>query len=145
MFFGLVAVSGSAFVQTERVTSLALLAGVSVGLLATALLVTNNLRDIPGDTVAKKRTLAVRLGDGRTRTLYLATLLGALGCCPLIAFAADRWWALIALGSAVVAAPAVRTVRAGATGRALIPVLGRTSQTQLVFGLLLCLGLVLPS
>ena len=67
MFFGVVATVGSTYVQVERITGLSVLASVPVGLLATALLVTNNLRDIPGDTVAGKQTLAVRLGDARTR------------------------------------------------------------------------------
>ncbi|MEO6318987.1 MAG: 1,4-dihydroxy-2-naphthoate polyprenyltransferase, partial [Acidimicrobiales bacterium] len=74
VFFGVVATAGSTYVQTETLTALALVASVPVGLLATALLVINNLRDIPGDTASGKRTLAVRLGDGRTRGLYVAML-----------------------------------------------------------------------
>ena len=75
VFFGVVATAGTAFVQTERLTALSLVAAVPVGLLAVALLVTNNLRDIPGDTTAGKRTLAVRIGDRWTRRLYSACVL----------------------------------------------------------------------
>ena len=143
-FFGVVAVAGTAFVQTERLTRLAFLAAVPVGLLATALLVTNNLRDIPGDTVAGKRTLAVRLGDGRTRTLYIGLLALSLALVSLIAMQSHHGLALAALLAVVPAIPAVRSVKGGAAGRALIPVLGATGRVQLVFGALLSVGLVLP-
>ena len=72
VFFGVVATVGSTFVQTESITALALAASIPIGFLATALLVVNNLRDIPGDTQSGKRTLAVRIGDQRTRILYVA-------------------------------------------------------------------------
>ena len=81
LFFGLVATVGSTYVQTERITGLSVGASIPVGLLATALLVVNNLRDIPGDTASGKRTLAVRLGDHRTRILYVALLVGASSPC----------------------------------------------------------------
>jgi 1,4-dihydroxy-2-naphthoate octaprenyltransferase len=77
VFFGLVAVAGTTFVQTGRVTPLALGAAVPVGLLCTAILIVNNLRDIETDRAAGKRTLAVLLGPGRTRALYLACLAAA--------------------------------------------------------------------
>ena len=144
VFFGLVAVAGTAYVQTESLTGLAVVAGVPVGLLATALLVTNNLRDIPGDTVAGKRTLAVRLGDPKTRLLYVSLLGLALVLVPVVAALAHQPLALIAVGALVPAVPAVRAVRSGAAGRALIPVLGATGRVQLVFGALLSAGLVLP-
>ena len=83
VFFGLVATVGSAYVQIERITAVAVVAAIPVGLLATALLVVNNLRDIPTDATAGKRTLAVRLGDKRTRWLYVACSSSSRSwCCP---------------------------------------------------------------
>ncbi|MEO7836449.1 MAG: 1,4-dihydroxy-2-naphthoate polyprenyltransferase, partial [Acidimicrobiales bacterium] len=84
VFFGVVATVGSAYVHLEHLTGLALASSVPVGLLATSLLVVNNLRDIPGDTVSEKRTLAVRLGDPATRLVYLSCLVGAFACLPLL-------------------------------------------------------------
>jgi 1,4-dihydroxy-2-naphthoate octaprenyltransferase len=141
VFFGLVATVGSAYVQLERVTGLAVLAAVPVGLLAVALLVINNLRDIPGDTVAGKRTLAVRIGDRATRWLYVGLLVGvAVG---VVACAADRPPALLGLVGLLAAIAPVRVVLAGATGPALIPVLGATGRAQLLTGLGLAVGLAL--
>src|SRR5690348_6166664 len=84
VFFGVVATVGSCYVQVESLTGLAFGAAVPVGLLATALLVINNLRDIPGDTVVGKRTLAVRLGDHRTRLFYVGLLAVAMVSVPLV-------------------------------------------------------------
>ena len=143
-FFGLVAVTGTAYVQNEQVTRLGVAASIPVGLLATALLVTNNLRDIPGDTESGKRTLAVRLGDARTRTLYIGLVALALALVSIVAAVAHHALVLVALAAIVPALPGVRAVRSGAAGRALIPVLGATSRLQLVFGALMSVGLVLP-
>ena len=77
VFFGLVATVGTTYVQAEEVTAASVLAGIGCGALACAILVANNLRDIPTDEVAGKRTLAVRLGDRRTRVLYVALLVTA--------------------------------------------------------------------
>ena len=101
VFFGLVATVGSTYVQTEQVTGLALFASIPVGLLAVALLVINNLRDIPGDTESGKQTVAVRLGDARTRSLYVALFVAAGAF--VIACAAIRPTALIALAALVMA------------------------------------------
>lgn len=139
VFFGVVATAGSTYVQIEQVTGLSLLASAPVGLLATALLVTNNLRDIPGDVVAGKRTLAVRLGDRRTRTVFVAMVVCAL--VLVVPVVVIRPGAAVALLAAVVAIDPVRRVRAGASGPALIPVLGATGRLQLVFGVLLAAGL----
>lgn len=139
VFFGVVATVGSTYVQVEALTALSLLASVPVGLLATALLVTNNLRDIPGDTAAGKRTLAVRLGDGPTRTVFVGMLVLALVLVVPIAVA--RPAAALALLSGAAAVEPVRRVRAGAAGPELIPVLAATARVQLVFGVLLALGL----
>ena len=143
VFFGVVATVGSTYVQVEEVTALSLLASVPVGLLATALLVTNNLRDIPGDTIAGKQTLAVRLGDPRTRVLFVAMIAVALLLVVPIAMA--RTAALVALLAAVPAVRPIRLVRSGAAGRELIAVLGATGQVQLAFGVLLAVGLAVSA
>ncbi|HVF32769.1 MAG TPA: 1,4-dihydroxy-2-naphthoate polyprenyltransferase [Acidimicrobiales bacterium] len=140
VFFGVVATAGSAFVHAEQITLLALGASVPVGALATALLVVNNLRDIPTDTAVGKRTLAVRVGDQDTRGLYLV-LLTAVPVGAALLLAVVRPLALVAILAMVVAVPAARAVRRGARGRDLIPVLVRTGQVQLVYGLLLAAGL----
>ena len=141
VFFGLVATAGSAYVHLERLTGLAVLAGVPVGLLAVALLVVNNLRDIPGDEAAGKKTLAVRLGPPATRTLYVATLAGAFVGVALIAVA--RPWSLLALAAVPLAIAPSRRVLAGESGRGLIEVLQATGQLQLAFGFLLAAGIAL--
>jgi 1,4-dihydroxy-2-naphthoate octaprenyltransferase len=143
VFFGVVATVGSTYVQVEEVTALSLLVSVPVGLLATALLVTNNLRDIPGDTIAGKQTLAVRLGDPRTRVLFVAMIAVALLLVVPIAMA--RTAALVALLAAVPAVRPIRLVRSGAAGRELIAVLGATGQVQLAFGVLLAVGLAVSA
>ncbi|HWJ97233.1 MAG TPA: 1,4-dihydroxy-2-naphthoate polyprenyltransferase [Acidimicrobiales bacterium] len=143
VFFGVVATAGSAYVQTGSLRALALGASIPVGLLATALLVVNNLRDIPGDTEVGKRTLAVRLGDQRTRTLYAAMLVAAFAVVPLVAGLSDRPVAAIALLAVFVARKPVFEVLSGARGPALIPVLGETGKAQLAFGLLFTIGLAI--
>jgi 1,4-dihydroxy-2-naphthoate octaprenyltransferase len=142
VFFGLVATVGSAYVHTEEITALAVCAAVPVGLLATALLVINNLRDIPTDTDVGKRTLAVRLGDRRTRIMYVTMLVDVFLLVVVLGVTA-RLPALIALAGIAVAVAPIQAVRGGATGPALIPVLGSTGRTQLVTGLLLALGLAI--
>lgn len=140
VFFGVVATAGSAFVHLEKVTLLALGASIPVGALATALLVINNLRDIPTDTAAGKRTLAVRLGDQDTRAVYLVLLTAIpLGAAMLLAVV--RPLALVASVAILLGLPAVSAVRRGARGRDLVPVLVRTGQVQLAYGLLLAAGL----
>ncbi len=141
VFFGVVATVGTAFVQMGRIDGLAVTAAIPVGLLAVALLIVNNLRDIPGDTGAGKRTLAVRLGAPATRIAYAACLGAAL--LFAVAVATDRTYAVLALAAAPVAVVPVRKVLGGATGQALIPVLGETGRAQLVFGALLALGIAL--
>jgi 1,4-dihydroxy-2-naphthoate octaprenyltransferase len=141
LFFGVVATAGSAYVQEERLLALPLVASISVGLLATALLVVNNLRDIPGDTKSGKRTLAVRLGDSRTRGLYVALLVIAFALVPVIAGGFDRPAAAVALVAVVLARTPVIRVLEGAKGPDLIAVLGDTGRVQLVFGVLLAAGL----
>jgi 1,4-dihydroxy-2-naphthoate octaprenyltransferase len=144
VFFGLVATVGTCYVQREEITGLAVAAAIPVGLIATALLVTNNLRDIPTDREVGKRTLAVRLGDRVTRLLYVAMMVGAFLAVVAIALF-DRRWAAIALAGVAVAIPPVRTVLSGATGRSLIAVLGATGRTQLVTGVLLAVGIAVSA
>ncbi|MBP2702820.1 1,4-dihydroxy-2-naphthoate polyprenyltransferase [Microbispora sp. RL4-1S] len=141
VFFGLVAVVGTTYVQAERLSWLSVLAAVPVGLLACALLMVNNLRDIVTDGPAGKRTLAVVLGDSRTRLTYAATLV--LPFVFAVVLALSRPFAAIALLALPLAVSPIRTVRDGATGPALIATLQQTGRLQLVFGALLALGLAL--
>ncbi|HEU5037482.1 MAG TPA: 1,4-dihydroxy-2-naphthoate polyprenyltransferase [Nocardioides sp.] len=141
VFFGLVAVVGTTYVQTETWEWAALWAAVGVGALACAILVANNLRDIPTDTVAGKRTLAVLLGDRRTRALYVLLVAAAAVAVALVAVATS-WWALAGLGFLVLAGPACRTVLGGATGPGLIPVLQSTGLAELLWAALVAAALV---
>ena len=140
VFFGLVAVIGTTYVQTETWEWAALWAAVGVGSMACAILVANNLRDIPTDTVAGKRTLAVLLGDGRTRLLYVGLVLVAtLAIVALIAVAGP--WVALGFGFLVLALPGVRNVRGGAVGPALIPTLQTTGLAELAWAVLVAVGL----
>jgi len=145
VFFGVVATAGTAFVQTEELTALALVASIPVGLLACALLVVNNLRDIPGDTVARKRTLAVRLGDPPTRVLYVTLVMAACLLAGAVAAVAGSVLPMVAVLALAAGLPALSAIRAGAKGPELIPVLGATGKVQMAFGALLTLGLVLSA
>lgn len=141
VFFGLVAVLGTTYTQADRVTVPAVLGAVAVGLLACAILMVNNIRDVPTDTMAGKRTLAVRLGEFRARRLYVAMIWLPLLLGVLCVFA--NGWAVIVL---LLAFPAVLLsipVLAGARGLLLVPVLAGTGMYELGFGLLLGLGLAL--
>jgi len=139
VFFGLVATVGTAYVQLGHCTALAGLTAVPLGLLAVALLLVNNLRDIPTDAVAGKRTLAVRVGAPTTRRLYTACLV--LPFAFAAGASAIRLGCLLALAAVPIGLAPVRRVRAGAVGRDLIPVLGETGRTQLAFGLMLAVGI----
>jgi len=141
VFFGLVAVVGTAYVSSGRVTALAFVAAVPVGLLAVALLVVNNLRDIPTDALAGKRTLAVLIGPGATRALYVSCVVVAVLCSAAVA--SWRHFALLGLLAALLAVSPVRRVLGGAEGRSLVEVLGKTGLLQLGFGALLAIGIAL--
>jgi 1,4-dihydroxy-2-naphthoate polyprenyltransferase len=141
VFFGPVAVLGTAVTQSGSVTAPAIIASVAVGLLTCAVLVANNLRDIEGDEVVGKRTLAVLLGATDTRRLYVALvtlpfLLSALG-------AIRSWPMLLALLAVPLAVVQARRVLAGADGRALIRVLGQTGLLLLAWSVLTAVGLAL--
>lgn len=137
--FGLVATVGSAYVQSG---GFALWwAAVPAGLLSVALLEANNLRDVAGDAAAGKRTLAVRTGPRMAPWLYVGSLAGA--ALGIVAVAAFRPVALVALFPLLLAVRPARAVLAGAQGRELLPVLGATGRMQLLVGALLALGLLL--
>ncbi|MEL6890602.1 MAG: 1,4-dihydroxy-2-naphthoate polyprenyltransferase [Actinomycetota bacterium] len=143
VFFGLVATVGTTYVATQTVTRVSIVVGCVAGAFSCALLVINNLRDIPTDEAVGKRTLAVRLGDVRTRWFFLGLV--ALAAVGIAVAAVDRPLAALGLAGVGLAVPAVRTVLNGATGTALIPVLGATGRTQLVAGLLTALGVALSA
>ncbi len=141
VFFGLAAVAGTAYVQMQTLTWLPVVASAAIGLLACALLVINNLRDIPTDSETGKRTLAVVLGDQRTRALYIGCIL--VPFCVAAVLAPARPLSLLALAALPLAFAPVRQVRDGATGRRLIVALGQTGRLELAYGALLTLGLAI--
>ncbi|GAA1433003.1 1,4-dihydroxy-2-naphthoate polyprenyltransferase [Microlunatus lacustris] len=142
VFFGLVAVCGTYYVQTGRVSVAALLTGVWVGALACALLVANNLRDLEGDRAGGKRTLATRFGDRGTRFFYVSLVRGAALVVVVVALLTSSW-ALAGLVGLVVALPASRRVLEGASGRDLVPVLKATGLAELVAAVAFAVGLAL--
>ncbi|MEY3092790.1 MAG: 1,4-dihydroxy-2-naphthoate octaprenyltransferase [Actinomycetota bacterium] len=141
VFFGLVATLGTVYVVIERLPFVSWLVGSAAGSLACALLVTNNLRDIEGDSRVGKRTLAVRLGDERTRRLYAGFMLAALGL--LLIAAPWRPGALVGLLAFPWLRKPVRGVLRGVRGRALIAVLADTGRFQLIVGALATIGIAL--
>ena len=141
VFFGLVATVGTTFVQAGEVTTASVLAGVGCGALACAILVANNLRDIPTDTAAGKRTLAVRLGDRRTRLFYVGLVFTAYAMVVLIAL--DHLVVIVTLGTALPAVRPTLGVVFGAKGRELVPVLKETGLLLLVYGVALGITLSL--
>jgi len=136
VFFGIVPVVGTAYVQTLTITAVDVVASIGVGLLACAILVTNNLRDIAGDTAAGKTTLAVRLGDAATRRLYALIVVLAL-VVPLVLGLMTSPVVAAASITVVLAISPLRVVLGGALGPALIPALKQTGILLLVYGLLL--------
>jgi 1,4-dihydroxy-2-naphthoate polyprenyltransferase len=141
VFFGLMATLGTLYTQAGEVTGVGVLGAVGVGAIASAILVANNLRDIPTDRATGKNTLAVRLGDRGTRLLYAALLLVALVAVVGVAFTHPL--ALIALPAFGVAWRPLRTVLSGATGRDLVPVLAGTGLFEVAYAVLLTAGLAL--
>jgi 1,4-dihydroxy-2-naphthoate octaprenyltransferase len=141
LFFGPAAVLGTLYVQTGEITGIGIGASIAMGAISAAVLVANNLRDIPTDAVTGKRTLAVVLGDKDTRRLYLALVavpfLIALGMTVRVPYA------LLGFLAAPVLLPAVRRVAAGRGGRDLIPVLQFTGIAMLAWAVLVSAGLVL--
>ena len=143
VFFGLVAVVGTYYLQAETVSATAFLVAVPVGLLVTAILVVNNLRDIETDRRAGKRTLAVRLGEQATRVQYVLLVLVPYACVPALLLVDASIWIGLAWLTLPIALMLSRGVLLGATGTGLNAVLKRTAQLDFVFGALLALGLLL--
>jgi 1,4-dihydroxy-2-naphthoate octaprenyltransferase len=139
VFFGLVATVGTTSAAINGLPWRSWVAGTGVGALACALLVVNNLRDLPRDAEVGKLTLAVRLGDRRTRVFYVALV--ATAC--LTAIAMRDLGALVALCVVLPARPVITQIQRGVVGGELIPVLGATGRLQLLFGVLLSAGLVI--
>jgi 1,4-dihydroxy-2-naphthoate polyprenyltransferase len=143
VFFGLVATVGSQFVQDEVVLVVSVVAAVPVGLLAVAILVVNNLRDIPTDRASGKATLAVRLGDPATRNLYAALLIAAAAGVTSVAAVTLSPGPLLALVAAPLGWRAHRIVTEARRPTALIPALEETARLHLAVGILLASGLVI--
>lgn len=141
LFFGPVAACGTAYVEIGHIPAAAWWASLSVGLLAVAILLVNNLRDIPTDRDTGKRTLAVRLGDPATRNLYVGAILVAI-LLPVVAAATGGLprMAIIVVAAVPLVGGILRSL-GGASGRELIPVLVATARLDLVVGLLLTVGL----
>jgi 1,4-dihydroxy-2-naphthoate octaprenyltransferase len=143
LFFGIVAVTGSAFAQLEAWPWEAFVLAVPIGLLASAILVVNNVRDIDSDKRAGKRTLAVRLGRERGRLIYALMVYGAYLVAPVVWLAgALSPWLLAPWLTLPLAVRLVRTVRRHADGPTLNEALAQTGMLQLVFGLLLSAGVL---
>ncbi|OSC42576.1 1,4-dihydroxy-2-naphthoate polyprenyltransferase [Mycobacterium decipiens] len=141
VFFGLVAVLGTQYSQALRVDWVGLVLAVATGALSSSVLVANNLRDIPTDAQAGKITLAVRLGDARTRTLY-QVLLALAGVLTFVLMLATPWCA-VGLVAAPLALRAAGPVRSGRGGRQLIPVLRDTGLTMLIWAIAVAAALAL--
>lgn len=144
LFFGLVATLGSSYVQHGRLPATAWIAAVATGVLAVAILVVNNLRDVPTDAIAGKRTLAVRIGEARTRQLFVGAIgLGLALAVVGMPVAAKSAWPLLAILALPLAREPIAAVRGGGVGRALIPALGGTGKLELAVAVLLAAGLLI--
>ncbi len=141
VFFGLAAVLGTTYAQAQRIGRNAVLAAVAAGLLACAVLVANNLRDIPTDRLVGKRTLSVMIGDRASRVCYVVMVLLAL----LAPLAMTTSWALLAWAAVPLVVPAVLAIVRQASGMALIQVLKLTGLAELLFGAALAVGLGIAS
>jgi 1,4-dihydroxy-2-naphthoate octaprenyltransferase len=139
IFFGLVATVGTFYVQAEKITGQAILAGTIVGFLACAILVVNNIRDRALDSEVGKKTLAVRIGDQRSRLLYSVLIVSPF----LLTAGFGTPWTMLTLLTLPRVISILRTLWAGALGRTLIPVLAKTGELQILFCLTLSLALIL--
>jgi 1,4-dihydroxy-2-naphthoate octaprenyltransferase len=142
VFFGLVATAGSTYVQIEQVPAVAWWGAIAVGLLACAILLANNIRDVDGDRAARKRTLAVRFGAPTARVIYAACF-GATFAIVLVVALVSSAWALLALLALPVAVRPVRLVLTRTDPPSLVAALVGTARLEVVFSVLLALGLVL--
>lgn len=144
VFFGVVAVTGSYFVQTREVSALALVAALPMGCTVTAILVVNNLRDIPTNRATGKKTLGVVMGERATRWWFVSLVWAAFVLAAILwPLGLGSAWVLLAGLSLPLAWMVVRPVVAGTSGRALNPVLKATARFDLVFGALFAIGLAL--
>ncbi|HEY4994126.1 MAG TPA: 1,4-dihydroxy-2-naphthoate polyprenyltransferase [Nakamurella sp.] len=141
VFFGLVAVLGTTYVQAGRISLTAIVAAIGIGLLACALLMANNLRDSRTDATVGKRTLAVLLGEPLSRRVFALMVGGAF--LAVVVMAPRHPWCLLALLAVPLAVLPVRRVLGGARGNALIGVLGATGRLEFGYAVLLALGLAL--
>ncbi len=141
VFFGLVATVGSYYSQTLKVDFLSFIGGISVGLLACSILVANNLRDIDGDSASHKNTLAVLIGEKATRVLFVVVSLIGILLSIAIAYMTKHYLAIIALASLILFLKSAIAVLKQAKGSALIPVLKNTALLELIFSVLLAVGL----
>ncbi len=142
-FFGMTAVVGTYYLQADTISATAVVAAVPVGLLVTAILVVNNLRDLETDRQAGKRTLAVRIGELATRLQYVALVLGPYLLTPVLWAVDAGAWVFLACLSLPIALVLVRAVLSGTSGRSLNDILKRTALLHFAFGALLALGLLL--
>ncbi|MDO8733078.1 MAG: 1,4-dihydroxy-2-naphthoate polyprenyltransferase [Actinomycetota bacterium] len=135
IFFGIVPVLGTVYVQALSIAAPDVVAACAVGFLICTLLIVNNLRDIPTDRIAGKRTLAVALGDKRTRAMYALFMLLTFALTIFLA-AMTSWWVLLALLAFVLALRPLRIVLGGGVGSVLVTVLKMTGILVLDYGLL---------
>jgi 1,4-dihydroxy-2-naphthoate octaprenyltransferase len=141
IFFGLVATVGSYVAQSHRISWQSVLVSLPVGALSCSLLAINNLRDLPKDSLVSKMTLAVRLGDERARQMFISLLLFAHLTAALAAVITP--WTLITLLFLPLSAGIIKGIRGGASGTALIPMLGQIGKLQLFLSIALTLALLL--
>ena len=141
LFFGLMATLGTLYTQAHQLTWTGLACAVGVGAIASAILVANNLRDIPTDRESGKMTLAVRLGDRGTRAFYV--LLLVVAAVALLSVARDYPWALLALLAFGIVGKPLKSLLSGATGRDLVPVLAATGLFEIGYAVLLAVGIAI--
>ena len=139
IFFGLVATVGTFYVQVDAITGQSILAGTIVGLLACAILVINNIRDRAKDEVVGKRTMAVRLGDRRSRAFY--TFLVTAPYLLTAGFGSP--WTMLTLVTLPMSISILKSLLSGSEGAGLIPLLGKTGKLQMLFCLALSLALII--
>jgi 1,4-dihydroxy-2-naphthoate octaprenyltransferase len=139
VFFGLVATVGSYYVQTQRITLMSFIVAIPVGALSCAILAINNLRDLNQDALAGKRTLAVRMGDAAARRAFVVLLI----VTHISALATFKPTALLTLLIAPLTLALARQVMGGASGAALIPLLGKTGKLQLIFSAIFAVALAI--
>ena len=141
VFFGVVATVGTQYIVSEKFTSTGWVSSVVVGCYACALLVVNNLRDIPGDTEANKRTLAFKMGDSRTRQFFALLIVIAAGGIIAVGVQTQAY-AMFGLVGIIATRPALNDIGRGAKGRDLIPVLGAVGRAQMILAVTFTAGLV---